>query len=172
MFAFTLLLMVLLGFSLHALLRSLGAGNLLAAAAVPIAVVLMFAAPSPYVGQSKPLEELYYRLKPYVSELGLTPAAVPGYRSELCRYLPVGECRIVDYWTAVRPPAQATGSLDTVLDDAGIGLFYANATVLNDPIAAPVVGGTNPKWELIDGEEGRWGLFRRVPTPSGDLESS
>ena len=163
MFAFTLFLMVLIGFCLHALLRSWGAGNLLAASVVPMAVVLIISAPSPYTGRSKPLQEIYDRLRPYASELSRTPTAVPGYGTELCRYLAVGDCKIVDYWATLRPPAEAGGSLETVLDQSDIALFYADTAVLNDPIMAPVVGRTNSKWTMVDGEAGRWALFRRVP---------
>jgi hypothetical protein len=163
MFALSLLLMVLIGFCAHTLMRSLGAAGLPAASVIPIAVVLMVAAPSPYTGRAKPLQEIYDRLRPLTSELGNTPTAVPGYRPELCRYLEVVDCKIVDYWATVRPPAEAAGSLETALDQLNVGLLYANEAVLNDPVAAPLVSRTSPQWIEVDGEAGRWALFRRVP---------
>lgn len=163
MFAFSLLLMVLIGFCVHALLRSWGAANLLAALVLPLAVVLLVFAPSPYTGRAKPLQEIYDRLRPLTSELGNTPTAVPGYRTELCRYLVVGDCKIVDYWATVRPLAEAGGSLEAALDQSNIGLLYANEAVLNDPVAAPLVRRTSSQWIEVDGEAGRWALFRRVP---------
>jgi hypothetical protein len=163
MYSLTLLLMVLIGFSAFTLFRAFRASHLLDAAVPLVALAALVAAPSPYTDGSRPLQERYDRLEPYAAELGTTASAVPGYREELCRYLSVSNCRIIEYWTVVRPLAQAGGALDVVLDQLEIRLFYADEAVLKDPVAAGVVGGDDPRWRPIAGSSGRSALFERVP---------
>jgi hypothetical protein len=163
MFALTLILMILVGFSAFALLRAVGSSHLLGAAVPLVALVALVAAPAPYTDGSRPLQERFDRLEPYAAELGTTASTVPGYREELCRYLSVSNCQIVDYWRVVRPLAEAGGALDVVLDQLEIGLFYADEAVLKDPLAAGVVGGADPRWRPVAGSTGRSALFERVP---------
>lgn len=161
MFSFTLLLMILVGFSAFTFLRVFRSSDLLAAA-VPLVVLAVFVlAPTPYTEGSRPLQERYESLEPRLEELSATGTSVPGYREDLCRYLSVSNCKIVDYWTAVRPLAVAGGDLDAVLAQLDIGLFYADEAVLNDPIAAEIVGGANPEWRRTEGTSGP-ALFERV----------
>jgi hypothetical protein len=44
-----------------------------------------------------------------------------------------------------------------------IGLFYADEAVMNDPIAAEIVGGAGSQWTRIEGTTGS-ALFERVST--------
>ncbi|HYN99087.1 MAG TPA: hypothetical protein VEU28_05390, partial [Actinomycetota bacterium] len=166
MFAFTLLLMVLLGFSAFALLRALDATDVLKLAVPLVAAALLVAAPARYNKSATPLKDSFVRLEPYAEKLGNTAASVPGYGPDLCRYLSVGRCRINDYWANVRPLAEAAGSLDAALNRMEVALFYADAAVLSDPVAAEVVDGANPRWEKSDGKNGEWALFERVEGPA------
>jgi hypothetical protein len=164
MFSFTLLLMILIGFSAFTFLRALRSSDLLAVT-VPLVILAVLAfAPTPYTDvSSRPLQERYESLEPHLEELGTTGTSVPGYRADLCRYLAVANCKIVDYWTVVRPLALAGGDLDAVLAQMDIGLFYADEAVLNDPIAAGIVGGANSAWSRTQGSSGP-ALFERVPS--------
>lgn len=161
MFSFTLLLMVLIGFSAFTLLRALGSAELLSAAVPLVVLAALIFGPTPYADGSRPLQERYDRLKPHVDELGETGASVPGHREALCRYLSLADCKIVDYWTVVRPLAEAEGSLDAVLAQLDVGLFYADEAVLSDPVAAEVVGGANPGWRRAGQSSARSALFER-----------
>jgi hypothetical protein len=162
MFALTLLVMILIGFSAFALLRAFGAGHLLGAAVPLVALAALVAVPSPYTEGSTPLQDRFDRLEPHASELSTIAASVPGYREELCRYLSVSNCKIVDYWTVVRPLAEAGGALDAVLDQMEVGLFYADEAVLQDRVAAGLVGGDDTQWRRIAGSPGQWILLERV----------
>jgi hypothetical protein len=156
--------MILIGFSAFTFLRALRSSDLLAVT-VPLVILAVLAfAPTPYTDvSSRPLQERYESLEPHLEELGTTGTSVPGYRADLCRYLAVANCKIVDYWTVVRPLALAGGDLDAVLAQMDIGLFYADEAVLNDPIAAGIVGGANPAWSRTQGSSGP-ALFERVPS--------
>jgi hypothetical protein len=161
MFSFTLLLMTLIGFSAFTFLRAFRAAHLLPAAVPPAVLAILLLAPTPYTDGARPLQERYERLEPHVEELGVSGASVPGYREGLCRYLSVINCKIVDYWTVVRPLAEASGSLDAVLAQLDIRLFYADEAVLNDPVAAGVVGGASSGWSRVGESSARSALFRR-----------
>lgn len=161
MFSFTLLLMILVGFSAFTFLRTLRSSDLLAAAVPLVVLAVLVIAPTPYTDGSRPLQQRYDRLEPHSEDLGVTGASVPGYREDLCRYLSVSNCKIVDYWTVVRPLAEAGGDLDAVLAQLDIGLFYADEAVMNDPIAAEIVDGANPEWSRRVGTPGS-ALFERV----------
>lgn len=164
LFPFTLLLMILVGFSAFTFFR-LGSSDLLAATVPLVLLVVLLLAPTPYTDGSRPLQERYDRLEPHLEELSATGASVPGYREDLCRYLSFSDCKIVDYWTVVRPLAEAGGSLDAVLAQLDIGLFYADEAVMNDPIAAEIVDGANSEWSRTEGTSGP-ALFERVSSGS------
>jgi hypothetical protein len=162
MFVLSLLLMIAIGFSAFTFLRAVRSSDLLAAAVPFAALAVLVFAPMPYTDGSRPLQERYDRLEPRSEELGVTGTSVPSYREELCRYLSVPNCKIVDYWTVVRPLAEANGSLDAVLAQLDIGLFYADEAVLNDPVAAGVVGGAGSQWRRVGESSPRSALFERA----------
>ena len=162
MFVLTLLLMIAIGFSAFTFLRAVRSSDLLAAAVPFVALAVLVFAPTPYTDGSRPLQERYDRLEPLSEELGVTGTSVPSYREELCRYLSVSNCKIVDYWTVVRPLAEASGSLEAVLTQMDISLFYADEAVMNDPVAAGVVGGANSEWRRVGESSPRSALFERV----------
>ncbi|HEX2054230.1 MAG TPA: hypothetical protein VHJ78_10970, partial [Actinomycetota bacterium] len=171
MFPLTFTVMAAIVLCAWALLRRLRAAGVLAAGLPLFFVALLVFAPSPYAGKQTPLADIYRRLEPLSTDIAAGAAAVPAYQTELCHYLAIPGCRMLGYWTTLRPLAQLSGSFAGALSGSDVSVLYADRPMLNDPVTADFL--RNPGgWSRVGGKEGCWAAFRRTPPGSGPYPAS
>jgi hypothetical protein len=164
MFVLTFSIMVTVGLCTAAIARRLKLEQM-AAGAVPLlaAALLLFAPPHDF-GKDRPVTDIYRRVRPFTPQLedGAT-WPVPGNVTELCHYLMrFGRpCRLLDYWSTVRPQALASGSLPSVLRDRRVELLYADSAILADPVAQPLFrDAAAAGWQTVAGQDREWIILR------------
>ena len=142
MFSLGILLRALVGMSVVVILGSRPLRQWLLELFPAVALLMVVVIPSYYEivtvlrpSQGQPLEKSYSRLAEY-QELLQQPGAVlvsPGYGGELCNYLARGACQPLNYFD-LKTRVSPASSWSKVLESSGATLFYADETVLDDPV--------------------------------------
>jgi len=175
MFSLSLMVAAAVGMAIHILTRRWGFTNR-AWPYFSLVVVIFLVAVPPYYRNGgrfprRPLLEHYRRLSPFQQLLQRqgTVLVTPGDYWELCAYVGGGSwkgCRNLrwqDLKESVTPGSPV--ELQAQLKQQGANLFYADETVLDDPLAKELVSSPEKYgWRLLASHQpgrGRWVLLQR-----------
>ena len=165
---------LLVGVSVSALVRGLGAMRLLAPSVLAVVLILIVVASSPYGPGTRPIDEGVEHLQVVQKQLqqsGSVLVAGENY-NVLCNYLAYSYNRRCNalYWETLRSQVTPRLSAGQVLDRVHATALYADGGLLTDPIIAQLLAAPRAQgWQLAargSGPGGPWQVLVPVGHPS------